>query len=49
MNTLNKVYTWSMDLSGIMQGAGGDGGLLVVLTNRTNGLIKEKGGNQVIL
>lgn len=28
--TLNKSYTWGMDLSGSMQGAGGVGGLLAV-------------------
>ena len=28
--TLAKTYTWGMDLSGSMQGAGGVGGLLMV-------------------
>ena len=29
-STLNRTYTWGLDLSGSMQGAGGVGGLLVV-------------------
>jgi uncharacterized protein RhaS with RHS repeats len=35
-HTLVKTYTWGMDLSGSMQGAGGVGGLLAVTLHEMN-------------
>ena len=32
-NTVAKTYTWGLDLSGSLQGAGGVGGLLCITEN----------------
>jgi len=42
--SLTKTYTWGMDLSGSMQGAGGVGGLLAV-TDSTNTFFPTYDGN----
>jgi RHS repeat-associated protein len=42
--TLSKTYTWGMDLSGSMQGAGGVGGLLAV-TDTTGSYFPTYDGN----
>jgi RHS repeat-associated protein len=39
-STLKRSYTWGMDLSGLMQGAGGVGGLLSITEASGNGSVK---------
>ena len=39
-SALKRSYTWGMDLSGSMQGAGGVGGLLAIHEASGNGSVK---------